>query len=1285
MAPSQGSPPTSPIPMHAPPAAQDYQHLVRSLQRRSAGRLAQDAARGGQDGATTVSHDLEADLRLAAEVGQALLRDKTALQQRLDAAEKANDKLLAKLSDGVKENARMQRRLEETVGSLEQADASNRALLVSLEEDRKTISRLSIDSGRLAAATATLTTLKRSHEDAAQEAASERKRADAAEAKCKKLEQRNVELDVRLKKANADLEELRQDKVLRTKRSVDTLAKLRARYTQDGSTTVSTPPAGEAVAEEEELSENTEAKELLKMVETLVTENNLLRSESMELHGLLQASRDEQVDHTSPPSTADPAFADKLEDQLAKAQVEQATPTLPQYSSFSSASSSRPPPPPASDSIISPSISQALTDYDFGRRPSSPSSTNATSYFTRSHDASASFSYSRNGAADMSRTLSGDSLESDGLGPAFQQGLVRKTSRKRPPPVTSASTGVLGHGRVPVGQRHSRRALSMDVTASVRGELSSAPNSPRLDYSPSTRALSIFSTTSEDPELSSRPRRHHRPLSLSLGPSIFPQVPEDDDQQQDPLISPFTRQPSHRRRPSQAPSLASDPGRLGISSSRRPRASFSPERERPALVTVDSGTQTSPPTTPAQVPRVEHSQASTPDRSSTFSHSPSPRGAPARSHTSLSELSDERSYDPSSSSPRSGPTSLHPSAAAAAATAAQVEQRTAALGQLIEHVAKLLARVQGADIATQEKRLMKQHLSGDVKHIAQANLRDLVTDIEAVRHHFRRIVELERAAHVKSFQTLDSSRSVSPSLSSSPSSATPNPNDSLVTRRDFVLLVKLLRDLLLETTRLRSILNRVQLDPSLASSLRELDVPSALEPEMPAAATGASSSSGAAAAAASAAAATAGGLLAPLSRLFGGAGGADEPSLAHRASSAQLRPPPKRTGTVSTAAVNVEFGGGAVRHASSSAAAGAAAAGAGRDGGKGLLRPPSQPGQHRQVKREISSIFAGAASSSSSSSRSATPAAGSTEPWVVLPSTSTSSSSAAPIPTPAAAPAPAGPASRLTLASAASSYIPFGRLLSSYRPAMSSTTNAVLDPLPHAPPARAPRPPRLAADTALDSSDEDSDDDDDDDGPQETLLERQLRPRGLSDSSIRSSYLQHGARANPHHRLLTPAALALSAEPKMDVLSTSPAGVGAPLGGGAALDALKTLGSVSRQPSTADLRKKPSSSRLRESAVVLPSEAEPAPPMPTLLSTSVVSSASSVGEGAAVPIAISPPKDAPSPVGGGPTGGAPGLFGTVVSSAFGSLSASVAAGEGGRKGERGEGGVRKGESSGRAG
>lgn len=124
--------------------------------------------------------------------------------------------------------------------------------------------------------------------------------------------------------------------------------------------------------------------------------------------------------------------------------------------------------------------------------------------------------------------------------------------------------------------------------------------------------------------------------------------------------------------------------------------------ERP-LVTVDSATQTSP---PPLLPYI-HPVHSTPRQpSSSRSHSPQPDFT--RSHTSTSELSDgDRYLD-------------------LGFAAGQLESRTAVLGTLIEHTAKLLARIQSADIITQEKRLKKQNLPGDVRHLAQANIKELV-------------------------------------------------------------------------------------------------------------------------------------------------------------------------------------------------------------------------------------------------------------------------------------------------------------------------------------------------------------------------------------------------------------------------------------------------------------------------------------------------------------------------------------------------------------------------------
>lgn len=135
------------------------------------------------------------------------------------------------------------------------------------------------------------------------------------------------------------------------------------------------------------------------------------------------------------------------------------------------------------------------------------------------------------------------------------------------------------------------------------------------------------------------------------------------------------------------------------------------------------------------------------------------------------------------------------------------------------------------------------------------------------------------------------------------------PDQSLVTRRDFVQLVKLLREMLGELSRLRSILNRVQLDPTLATKIGEVDDMEAYEEAPPASSD---------AAAASAASPAGSGLLAPLSRLLFSqptvSSPAEDKMLRRKASA---RPGPKLTALRSVAAenVNVEFGSGSVKQA----------------------------------------------------------------------------------------------------------------------------------------------------------------------------------------------------------------------------------------------------------------------------------------------------------------------------------------------------------------------------------
>lgn len=695
-------------------APQGYAQLVRALQQRSMARSVSTPARGGGPSLADEANrrglsQVEQDLRLAAQVGQTLLNEKGALQVRLESSERANQKLLERLGKAVRENMTLERvrrghfslrnetlrthtkkqRLEESLGNLDQADASNRALLVSLEEDRKTISRLSHDSSKLVAVTATLKQLQIAHAGLLEDLAAERRRADSAEARARKTTDRAEDLDERLRKACSDLEEMRQAKVLSAKRSSDALAILRAKQPAPGG---GASPGGAdetGDADSAPAPDASQTRELMRIVETLVEENQLLRSESMELHGLLEREREDQ--------------------ELAR-----------EENGFLSALGIRTAPGSGGDEDEE--GAGAGVDPDDGDQVPR----RRAGFFPRRQSASSIFSQT-SPQLDQSQSSTFGAVESGPLG-------------KRPAAARTRS-GASAGGKIPVGRPRNRRTQSVDLSSQVppvslcldnhacrpradprcvqTDTTTSAPTSPNPA---SARAASIFSNASEDPDTSltssERPRRKHRPLSLSLNSSVFSPAPAADtslpEAEESVLVSPFTRTaPAHRRQSSQtsfkyglaSPRLEQTPQR----SLRSPRPS--PSRRTSSARTVDMSTQTTPPPSPRPLPVVERAVGP-----STRPQSPFLDSAEAE-HRSLRELT----ASPTSSA--GAPSSSGPSGPSRAA----IEPRTAALGQLIEYGSKLLARVQAADIATQEKRLRKQNLPGDVKHLAQAAIRELVS------------------------------------------------------------------------------------------------------------------------------------------------------------------------------------------------------------------------------------------------------------------------------------------------------------------------------------------------------------------------------------------------------------------------------------------------------------------------------------------------------------------------------------------------------------------------------
>lgn len=122
-----------------------------------------------------------ADPARAAEIGTALVESQRELTAKLEAAERTREGLLERLAGSVRENAQldkvrrpqrhalMPQHLERCTNNLEMVEASNRTLLATLEDDRRTIARLTAENARGAGIDAKLRALVGQRDDLRQE------------------------------------------------------------------------------------------------------------------------------------------------------------------------------------------------------------------------------------------------------------------------------------------------------------------------------------------------------------------------------------------------------------------------------------------------------------------------------------------------------------------------------------------------------------------------------------------------------------------------------------------------------------------------------------------------------------------------------------------------------------------------------------------------------------------------------------------------------------------------------------------------------------------------------------------------------------------------------------------------------------------------------------------------------------------------------------------------------------------------------------------------------------
>lgn len=134
------------------------------------------------------------------------------------------------------------------------------------------------------------------------------------------------------------------------------------------------------------------------------------------------------------------------------------------------------------------------------------------------------------------------------------------------------------------------------------------------------------------------------------------------------------------------------------------------------------------------------------------------------------------------------------------------DTRTAQLVVLLEYVQRIFTRLSSADVDTLSKRLQRQHLTGDVGHLARTTVNGIMREVDGLRDHFRRLIEVETRAALRDDV-------------STGSGAKDKESESQLSRKEFFALVKMLRDIFFEMARLRNTINEVHLNPANAAKI----------------------------------------------------------------------------------------------------------------------------------------------------------------------------------------------------------------------------------------------------------------------------------------------------------------------------------------------------------------------------------------------------------------------------------------------------------------------------------
>ncbi|KAG2156347.1 hypothetical protein DEU56DRAFT_231457 [Suillus clintonianus] len=235
---------------------------------------------------------LEKRLHLSAEVGSALLQRHEAYVSRHesnvhtprgasddlagDSLQDMHAEVDSPVAELMKDNAVLEKRLTQALLNSEVAEASHKTVLQELEEARTSVTRLTAYQARTVGIDSRLAATLQENDDLRQEQDSQAQKAKTAEARIAALKDRTDKLQAEVRRLQADLE-LRRLQRLESSESL--LQDVRSRI--------------EGLHYTRTSSAITEDSEVMKVLESLVSDNEVLKADNEELHKLLTESRED--------------------------------------------------------------------------------------------------------------------------------------------------------------------------------------------------------------------------------------------------------------------------------------------------------------------------------------------------------------------------------------------------------------------------------------------------------------------------------------------------------------------------------------------------------------------------------------------------------------------------------------------------------------------------------------------------------------------------------------------------------------------------------------------------------------------------------------------------------------------------------------------------------------------------------------------------------------------------------------------------------------------------------